>query len=231
MIFASSHRTLISTNIQIHANEKQVFVMRVAVLLLAMLGMGCGISRQVDEARRFSRCTFRFERVERVVVGGVDVTGVQSLKDLGFKKMGRLIEAATGKELILDMTLSVEAANPNVEKAALNRLEWILFADGEELAQGALADRVVVPGSGRAVFPVKISADIKKRGGSRDALMHLAFNLSGRGERPTELLLRIKPTLEVAGVAIDYPGHIDVRRDITSETVKELRENSGVSNH
>jgi hypothetical protein len=51
-------------------------------------------------------------------------------------------------------------------------------------------------------------------GKSKEALFNLARNISGSGDAPSSVLLRVKPSLDVAGVAIPYPGYIDLERKI-----------------
>lgn len=196
---------------------------RVCGLLLILL-TGCGVARQVEEAKSFSRCEFRFVKVEQVIVGDVDVTYVKSLKDLSFKKMTKLVEAASQSQLPLDMTVAIEATNPNPKKAALNALEWISLVDQEEIGRGALETRVEVPAQGVTIFPVHVTADLKGRGGSAEALLNLAFNLSGEGRKTSDILFKIKPTIEIAGVPIPYPGYIEIRREVTAQEGKGLRE-------
>ena len=192
--------------------------------LLSILLTGCGVARQVEEAKSFARCEFRFVKVERVIVGDVDVTRVKSLKDLSFKKMTKLVEAASEAQLPLDMTVAIEASNPNPKEAALNALEWIALVDGQEIGRGALETRVEVPAQGVTIFPVHVTADLKARGGSAEALLNLAFNLSGEGRKASDILFKIKPTIEIAGVSIPYPGYIEIHREVTAKEGKGLRE-------
>lgn len=196
---------------------------RLIFYMLTACFCSCSVARQIGEAKRFARCKFRMTTVKNLELGGVNIQYVRSLKDLSLTKAAKLTAALTEKTLPLSFDLNLEATNPNDQAAAMNRLEWRLFIDSVELVAGNLDHRIdVAPGSSTE-FPVGIRLDLKKalRGQSRDAILKLAFNLVGEGDQPSNILLKIKPTVVVAGIEVDYPGYFDVRTKVDAETMKK----------
>jgi hypothetical protein len=108
----------------------------------------------------------------------------------------------------------------------MNKLEWILFIDEHEMVAGVLDQKVEITPGQVAEIPIAISTDLKEalKGKSRDAIVKLAFNVAGKGDNPTHILLKVKPSIDIAGYTITYPGYIDVKMDFTAEQGKELRE-------
>lgn len=191
------------------------------VLLSAYL-CSCSVARQIGEAKRFARCEFRMTTVKNLELGGVDIQHVRSIKDLNLGRAAKLTAALTEKTLPLSFDLNLEATNPNDKPAAMNRLEWRLFIDGREFVAGTLDHRIDVAPQSSTEFPVGIQVDLKEilRGESRDAILKLAFNLVGEGDRPSNVLLKIKPTVVVAGIEVDYPGYFDAKAKVDAQTMK-----------
>lgn len=185
----------------------------------------CGVVQQVQQAKRFAKCEFRMTTIQQLELGGVNIQRVRSLKDLSLTKAARLTAALTEKTLPLTFDLNVESSNPNAETAALNKLEWRLFIDEKEMMAGEMPNRIEIPAHASAEFPIAISVDLKKvlSGEKKDAVLTLAFNLVGEGDRPSNILLQIKPTIVVAGVAMDYPGYFDVKARVDADTVKKKK--------
>ncbi len=188
--------------------------------------ISCGIMKQVEQAKRFAKCEFHMTTIKNLELGGVNIQHVRKLKDLSLSKAARLTAALTEKTLPLSFDLNLEATNPNEQPAAMNKLEWRLFVDDKELVAGQLEDRIEVPSQASTEFPVAIDMDLKKvlGGESRDAFLNLAFNLVGEGDRPSHILLKIKPSVMVAGISIDYPGYFEVKAKVDADSMKKMRQ-------
>ena len=199
---------------------------KLLLVLLSAVFLGCGVARQIQEAKNFAKCEFRIRSVEGTRLGDVKIQNVKSLKDLSMKKAAEIAMVLGSDKIPLSFTLNLQAKNPNAETASMNKLEWILFIDEHEMVAGVLDQKVEITQNQVAEIPIVISADLREalRGKSRDAIVNLAFNVAGQGDNPTHILLKVKPSIEIAGYIIQYPGYIDVKMDFTAEQGKELRE-------
>ncbi|MBL7959777.1 hypothetical protein JNL27_06005 [bacterium] len=194
-------------------------------LIITCLFIGCGVARQIQEAKNFAKCEFRIKSVEGTRLGDVKIHNVKSIKDLSFKKAAEITSVLASDKVMLSFTLNLQAKNPNAEMAAMNNLEWILFIDEYEMVEGILNQKVEIPGGQIAEIPIAISTDLREalKGKSRDAIAKLAFNVAGQGDSPTHILLKVKPSIEIAGFSVQYPGYIDVKMEFTAEQGRELR--------
>ena len=206
--------------------KNRVGVFFCASLLLVLVVEGCSVLRQLQEMKNFARCEFRLATVENITLAGINVQRIKSTRDLTIADGARFAMALTQPQLPLNLTLNVEAKNPNAETASLNRLEWRLFIDEVDLLNGLVEEKVSVAGNGGiSTLPLKISVDLKKAlsGRSGEAIGNFALNLAGEGNKPTRFMLRIKPTIDVLGYPVEYPDYFDVRMDFTAGMGKELR--------
>lgn len=199
---------------------------KLLLVLLSAVFLGCGVARQIQEAKNFAKCEFRIRSVEGTRLGDVKIQNVKSLKDLSMKKAAEIAMVLGSDKIPLSFTLNLQAKNPNAETASMNKLEWILFIDEHEMVAGVLDHKTEISQNQVAEIPIVISADLREalRGKSRDAMVNLAFNVAGQGDNPTHILLKVKPSIEISGYMIQYPGYIDVKMDFTAEQGKELRE-------
>lgn len=170
----------------------------------------------LKELSAFSKCQFRMDTLTQPELAGVRLDNKNSINDLTILDATKVTTAFLSGNMPLSFNLNVEAKNPNPTQAAINKLEWIAILDGVEMVSGVLNDRIVIaPNNGKTMIPVKISVDLKEvlSGKSKDALINLAMNLSDPNGKPSRVKLKVKPTLLLGSVPIDYPGYITLTQD------------------
>jgi hypothetical protein len=174
---------------------------------------GCAL---LTELAAFSKCSFEFEKIESIKLASIDIQKPNALSSLGLADLAKITKALLNKELYLDMNLLVAIKNPNVQTAALNRTDWVLMIDNIEVTSGTTTDRVEIPANGTGYLPMHTTFNLSEvfSGQSKDAMFNLAKNIAGYGDTPSSVMLKIKPTLSVAGVTIPYPGWINLERKI-----------------
>jgi len=187
---------------------RRLLVLATSVVLVS----GCSLLEQFTQMGTFARCQFRLLSVENQAIAGIVIAGKRSARDFQLADGLRLRAALVTATLPLEFTVNVEVQNPNSGTAAMNRMEWILLVDGNELVRGSLDKRVEVAANGTAPMPLQVSVDLRKAlsGKSLDAMMTLAFNVAGEGTHPTRVSLKAKPTIMVAGREMVYPDYITI---------------------
>ena len=129
------------------------------------------------------------------------------------------MKAVSSNSFPLSFQLNLEGKNPNSEPAGLNKLEWILFIDDIQMTSGSLNQAFTIPlGNGIAQIPINLNFDLKKvlAGKSLDAMVNFGFNLAGAGNKPTRIMIKLKPTIMIGTFALTYPGYIKVKTEFTS---------------
>lgn len=179
----------------------------------------CDVMQQASQLRSLTRCEFRIHNVTGLTLAGVNIQHAESLQDLSLTDYAKITAAFLSGYVPLDFDLNIAARNPNRNMAAMNELDWILFIDGTRVTEGKFDRRVEIPpDGGTTVFPVKLNLDLLEAlsSESKDAVLNFALNLAGNSERPTQLMLKAKPTIYIGTRAVEYPGYITIKTDFTS---------------
>ncbi|MBX7151826.1 LEA type 2 family protein [bacterium] len=186
--------------------------MRNLAVFLFLLVSACSISKQIKEAKEFARCEFHIRSISQVYLAGEKIDGIKSVNDLGLKKATKILTVAATGSLPLTFNVNVVSHNPNDVEAGINKLEWIILVDQQEWLKGTLDRAVHIAPDSSVEFPVSVSADLKQsmQGKNKEALLNLAFNLSGENQKQSNIVLKIKPSVEIAGKIIEYPGYVDI---------------------
>ena len=187
---------------------------RVFVLVAFVLSMGS--CKLMNEVTAFAKCKFEFEKLENVKLAAIDIEKTNSITSLGLTDIGKITKAVLNKELMLDMNAVLKITNPNAQNAALNRTDWILMIDDVEITRGTTNQRVEIPAKSSSYMPIHTAFNLMEvfSGKSKEAMFSLARNIAGVGDTPSRVVLKVKPSLDVAGVVVPYPGYIDLERNI-----------------
>jgi hypothetical protein len=184
-----------------------------------LLFSGCEVAKQAQQASNLSNCDFRILSVENINLGGVMIDSIKSISDLTFSDFALIMAGLTSPVFPLSLQLNLEGRNPNANEAGLNRLEWVLFIDDNQMTSGILDNPFTIPANSSSILPVQIGLDLKRvlSGKSADAILNFCTNLAGVGNVPTRFKIKLKPTVIVAGTALTYPGYITVKTTYTSK--------------
>ena len=181
-----------------------------------MLLNSCSV---LSELSALKKCEFRLYSFQDPAVCGIDMSDRRSLSDFTFLD-GQLIAANLLRgTLPFDITLNMEVKNPGNNTAAVNSIEWVAYVDDLEVAAGVVDRRIEVPPlGGLAIVPVKIHADLidYMEGNNPKTMMNFALNLVGTSDQPSNLSMKIKPSLLVAGQTIQYPGFFTITHEFSA---------------
>ncbi len=186
------------------------------LLLITITQNSCSFLKEIST---LGKCEFRVTTLENPEIAGVDVSQIRSFTDLNFVDMGIISASIFKGDLPLSFTLNVEVRNPNPAMAALNRLEYMAFIDDVQVAEGNLDQRIEIPPNGGiSTIPMRFNTDLIDilMKDSRQALVNFGLNLADAGKRPTRVSIKVKPTILVAAMEINYPGYFTVKHDFSS---------------
>jgi hypothetical protein len=186
---------------------------KIVLVVMVLFMASCA---QVKQLTNLLNCDFRVASADNINMAGIDVQKIKSFTDLKFTDGAKLLAAVAQGTLPLNLTVNIEAKNPNTQMAALNKLDWILLIDDIEMANGSTTKRVEVPpNNGTGIFPILVTSDLAKvlSGQSAKSIVNFGLNLAGYGSRPTRIAVKAKPTILVGGAAIMYPGYITIKSE------------------
>ena len=195
------------------------------VFLLAALPLifsRCSVNNQISQAKTLGDCRYTIASADSVYLAGIDVQQFRKIEDLNPVRYPRLAAGLLTRNVPLDARLNIDITNPTNKLAGINQLEYRILLAGQELFNGFLNQRIeVLPGGGKTRVPVRLNTNayqLLTDSKTRDAFTQLVQNLSGAaGTQPSKLTIKIKPTLDLLGKQVNYPGYITIDQDVTNK--------------
>ncbi|MDA3944625.1 MAG: LEA type 2 family protein [Bacteroidetes bacterium] len=192
------------------------FVSPVIMLFLLLTLNSCTMLDQINQVQQLALCEFNVLGVNEVSIAGIELQENMERDDLNAAQIMQLTAAVFRREMIVDFNLLLDIDNPNNKTAAMNRMDYELFIDNKEILTGQMNQPVNVGPNASAQLPMPIRLDLFKvlNNETQDALVNLAFKLTGDQSNPSEILLKVKPYIKVGGRELAYPGFLSVRHTL-----------------
>ncbi|MCD4772403.1 MAG: hypothetical protein K8R41_03350 [Bacteroidales bacterium] len=192
----------------------------VSLIILTILFSSCDVLQQVTEMETFAKCEFQIKNVSNLQLAGINIQNKNKLSDINFLDAAKITAAFVQGQLPLSLILNISIKNPNPTTASMNKMDWILFIDNIEMTRGTSNQRVqIAANNGVSTLSLQMQADLLEvlSSESAEAITNFGFNLSGNGNRPTRIIIKVKPSVYVGKKMITYPGYITVRNTFTSK--------------
>lgn len=189
----------------------------VILVFVAMMSLSaCDVLQQASELQRLSLCEFELTGIQQVRLAGIALNNGSTRSGIPIGESITLAGAVFNRSLPLDFDLMVKVDNPNQGKASLNRMDYILSIDGKEVLSGNFQEKFMINGGSSAMMKIPVEMDLFKvlQNESGDALVNLAFNLVSGNGQPTEVLLKVKPYIQVGSSQLAYPTYINLRKNL-----------------
>lgn len=196
-------------------------------MLIAAVMTGCGVSRQVSEAKVFGDCKYNIGSVDSVYLAGIDVREFRNLRSFSDFDLARYPGLAMGllrKNVPLNLRVNVDITNPTRKRAAINQLEYKVLLSESEIFNGYLNQLIeVLPGTTPTRVPVSLQTNayqLLSNDQTRDQFVNMILALTGKSDaKPARFVVKVRPTLDIAGKQVNYPGYITFEKEITSQMV------------
>lgn len=186
------------------------------IFLIFSVLPSCDVLNQAAEVGRLQQCTFQVEGVNNIFLAGIELRQGMKSTDLNSGQLMQLANAAFQKNMPLSFNVVVRVKNPNTKTAALSRMDYRVFLDGVEMLSGQMNQRYSIGPSSNTDVAVPVQLELYKAlsGQSADAVSNIGFKLTGSSSKPVELLVKVKPYMQVGLTTLPYPGYIDIRKTL-----------------
>lgn len=188
----------------------------VAILILFSALNACSV---LSHLSALTKCEFSFRSAQDPTIAGVDVMRIHSFSDLSLLDGQKIASNILQKKLPFGITANIEAQNPGSVSAAVNTIDWIAFIDDIRVSAGRITKRIEIPpNGGTAIIPIRIETDLFEylKGDNPKTMLNFGLNLIDAGGQPTRLSLKIKPSIVIKGVSLQYPDYFTLTKDFTS---------------
>lgn len=154
-------------------------------------------------------CKYTYHSISDIVIA--DINATEGISAFTLPKIINLISNAS-TSLPVNMTLHLNVENPNSTQAGFERMAYQLDVDSIQLTEGEISKAFSVAPNATNILPINISVDLRKliTQENSEAVLTLAKNLLGVGSTPSNLTLRVKPTIKVLNRDVTAPRYIPI---------------------
>lgn len=188
-----------------------------AVILLA----GCGLNRQARQIEALEKCTYEISSADSIYLAGRDVSKLIKNRTFELNNVPELALALFRKNIPLKAKVNLKIDNPTSNPAAINQFEYIVLIKNQEIANGFVNQKVSIEPGGTATVPVRVNSNIYSFLSSgktmEEILDFIRGGESGASERKGVVTIKIRPTIEVGGKLVKYPGYITIDKEVSSK--------------
>jgi len=196
----------------------------ITFLLIGTLTLqSCGIIQQLLEQTQqlatFTKCEFKMKTLTNTKLVGLDIQNKKKFSDFKFMDAANVTKTLLSGNLPLSFQLNIEAKNPNQKIAAMQKIAWKLYIDDILMTTGNVNKAISIPPGGTENLPIQIKLDLKEllKKETKTAILNFGFNLADAGNYPTRVRLDIKPTINISGTPIEYPGYFTLKKEFGSK--------------
>jgi len=191
------------------------------ILLVVVLLAGCGLNKQARQIEALEKCTYDISSADSIYLAGRDISKLVKSRTLELRNIPELALALFRKNIPLKARVNLTINNPTSTEAAINQFEYIVLIKNQEIANGFVNQKVSVAPGGSATVPVRVNSNIYSlisNGKTMEEILDFVRGgESGAAERKGVVTIKIKPTIDVGGKLVKYPGYITIDKEVSSK--------------
>lgn len=171
---------------------------------------GCSaLKNMAEQAIAMKDCKYTYHSISDIVIA--DINATEGISAFTLSKIINLISNAS-TSLPVNMTLHLNVENPNSTQAGFERMAYQLDVDSIQLTEGEISKAFSVAPNATNILPINVSVDLRKliAQENSEVILALAKNLLGIGSTPSNLTLRVKPTIKVLNRDVTAPRYIPI---------------------
>ena len=199
--------------------KKTLIIVTVASsLLFASCTFLDNLANNLSSIANLANCEYTLQNVSNVSVAGVNVRNVAS-GQISATDVVMLASAITSKRVPLSLNVNIGVKNPTDRSALLTTMDWALDVAAKEFATGTTNQNYNITAQKTTTVPLGVSTDLYQifSGSGVEALKTFASSFTKDGTS-SQLGLRIRPSISVAGQTIKSPSYIQIMKPATQNT-------------
>ena len=199
--------------------KKTLIIVTVASsLLFASCTFLDNLANNLSSIANLANCEYSLQNVSNVSVAGVNVRNIAS-GQISATDVVMLASAITSKKVPLSLNVNIGVKNPTDRSALLTTMDWALDVAAREFATGTTNQNYNITAQKTTTVPLGVSTDLYQifSGSGVEALKTFASSFTKEGTS-SQLGLRIRPSISVAGQTIKSPSYIQIMKPATQNT-------------
>ena len=212
--------------------KKTLIIVTVASsLLFASCTFLDNLANNLSSIANLANCEYSLQNVSNVSVAGVNVRNIAS-GQISATDVVMLASAITSKKVPLSLNVNIGVKNPTDRSALLTTMDWALDVAAKEFATGTTNQNYNITAQKTTTVPLGVSTDLYQifSGSGVEALKTFASSFTKEGTS-SQLGLRIRPSISVAGQTIKSPSYIQIMKPATQNTGNTTGNNGNNGNN
>lgn len=185
------------------------------------------LANNLSSIANLANCEYSLQNVSNVSVAGVNVRNITS-GQISATDVVMLASAITSKRVPLALNVNIGVKNPTDRNALLTTMDWALDVATQEFATGTTNQNYTINAKKTTTVPLGVSTDLYRLFSSSgiDALKTFASSFTKEGTS-SQLGLRVRPSVSVAGQTIKSPSYIQIMKPATTTGTNTSTNTSG----
>ena len=174
------------------------------------------LANNLSSIANLANCEYSLQNVSNVSVAGVNVRNITK-GQISATDVVMLASAITSKRIPLALDVNIGVKNPTDRSALLTTMDWALDIATQEFATGTTNQNYTINAKKTTTVPLGVSTDLYKLFSSTgiEALKTFAGSFTKEGTS-SQLGLRVRPSVSVAGQTIKSPSYIQIMKPATA---------------
>jgi LEA14-like dessication related protein len=172
----------------------------------------CGISKQKAQIENLGKCKFDIQSVDSIRVAGTSIQKIVKADGIDLSALPSVALGMLRKNIPLDAVIRLKIENPTLKKAAINQFQYIILFEKKQLAEGIVNQSISLDPGQSTVASVRLNTNIYELINNGDLAGFIGSNSNTKKGLFT---IKIKPSINVAGKSIFYPGYITIDREVS----------------
>lgn len=185
-------------------------------MLLALIGMAflasCGITNQKSQIENLGKCKFDIQSVDSIRIAGTSLQRIVKSDGIDLSALPSMAIGMLRRNVPLDAVIRLKIENPTLKKAAINQFQYIVLFEKQQLAEGIVNQSIALEPGQSTIAAVRLSSNIYELINNGDLTSFLSSNSDTKKGLFT---IKIKPSINIAGKAVFYPGYITIDREVS----------------
>lgn len=186
---------------------------RVVALLVssALFLTGCSALNPSKQAAMLKKYNYEVESVRDLKAGGMAIT--DNLENASLSSLTGVALGLLRKDLALEAVVNMKISNPTGESIPMGPFKYLLEIQGKPFFEGSVQESLSLSNGQSKMIPLAFKANLfgvtdEKKGVEK--LLSDILTRKGNGL----IVLKIKPSVRIAGKDVYYPGYITVDSDL-----------------
>lgn len=183
--------------------------------------VGCGSLNPAQQVNILKSYNYDVESVSNVRIGGRLADDLFSGNNNSLASLPGIALGILQKDLPLEAKVDMKVSNPTDQVSNINAFKYLIEIQGKPFFEGTVDQRISLKNGESTVVPLTFKANlfgVTDQGTGIERVLSDIFTREGQGA----VVLKIKPSINIGGRSVYYPGYITIDNNLLKSVGKVL---------